>query len=70
MALQTVFNPFTGKFDFINSIPASSGPPSTPTTMQQNLVIADHTQLVFRRKIVMNAGQRITIGTDAALVGV
>lgn len=48
---------------------ASSGA-TTPTTMQANLIVADNTQMLFRRRITTQAGQRITIGANAALVGV
>lgn len=49
---------------------SSSGATATPTTMQSNLTIPDHTQLLYRRRIIMSAGQQIIIGTDAVLVGV
>lgn len=50
-------------------ISTSSGA-TTPTAMQGNLTVADYTQMVFRRKIVTQAGQRIIIGINSALIGV
>lgn len=60
-----------------NGAPGATGPAgppgsggSMPTTMQANLVIPDHTQALYRRRIVTGPGLRITIGADAALVSV
>lgn len=53
-----------------NPAPSSSGGSNTPTTTQGDLSVPSNTQLLFRRKIVMQAGQKIVLGTNAVLVGV
>ncbi len=42
---------------------------NVPTTMQADFVLLPHTQVDFRRPIRAQAGQRIQIPADSALVG-
>lgn len=65
MSIKYVFNPFTGTFDAVPDIPAAAQ--ATPTTMQQNLVVPDHTQMLARRKIVVDNGLKILVGNDAGV---
>lgn len=70
MALKLLFNPVSGKFDYVDITDTSAFAVVTPTTMQASLTVPAHSQLVFKRKIVTQAGQRIILGADAVLVGV
>lgn len=50
--------------------PGSSGGATTPTTLQSTLVVADHTQMLYRLAMTIGSGLAIIIGQDAGLVSV
>lgn len=69
MALKLIFNPISGKFDYVD-VSVSSGAPATPTTMQASLRVSDYTQLLVREPVIVGAGMELYAGQDAAVTQV
>lgn len=70
MARRIVFNPLSGAFDLIDV--ASGFAATTPTEVLPAVTypLATHTQTLFRRTIILDAGAVISAAADAILIGV